>query len=213
MGGRSRVTVAVHAPDRAFAPGVQTALMRLGYNLISARTAHRQRDDGLLRPQLRIVDERQLSELPARRDDLPQILLIGSRGSTTTEPDEPSLGRVRRRARLADLYQLLQNALEPQPRSVPRVTDALPARATRGLESWSGAIRSISEKGCLLQSTSPFHEESRVEICFPLARQGLVQIPAQPSYREGVRTGLVFDPLPDETRIALARYVEARLGS
>jgi len=53
---RDRVTVAVHAPDRAFAPGVQTALMRLGYNLISARTASRQRTKGVMASEVRIVD-------------------------------------------------------------------------------------------------------------------------------------------------------------
>ena len=195
--------MAVHAPDRAFAPGVQTALMRLGYNLISARTANRQRSEGLLQPQARIVDERQLNELSARDDDLPQILLIGASSSRKTSPDKSTLGPVRRRARLNELYGLLQNALEPIPRSVPRVVDALPARATRGLESWTGAIRSISEKGCLLQTTTPLDEHSHVEICFPLAKQGLVQLPAVPSYHDGEHTGLVFGPLLADSELGV----------
>lgn len=203
--------MAVHAPDRAFAPGVQTALVRLGYNLISSRTASRQRTRGVLRPELRIVDDRELERLGADRDELPTILLIGARSDT--ELSARLLGAVKRRARLSDLYRLLQEHLEEQPRSVPRVGDTLPARATRGVEAWTGAIRSISEKGCFLQSSAPLRSGSRVELCFPLARRGLVQLPAQPSYQNAEGTGLVFDGLPDSTREALADYVTARLGT
>lgn len=208
---RGRVTVAVHAPDRAFAPGVQTALVRLGYNLISSRTASRQRTRGVLRPELRIVDDRQVERLGANEDELPTILLVGARAEA--ELTAQVLGAVKRRARLSDLYRLLQEHLEEQPRTVPRVGDTLPARATRGVEAWTGAIRSISEKGCFLQSSAPLRSGSRVELCFPLAREGLVQLPAQPSYQNAEGTGLVFDGLPDATREALADYVTARLGT
>ncbi len=215
---RPRTSVAVHAPDRAFAPGVLTALTRLGYNLVSLKTAVRQDgENGPLAPRLRIVDDRRTEELLSNRDDLPVILLTGARGDAALRGsglESLVIGVVRRRARLAAVYELLQAAFEPRPRSVPRVADALPARATHGAESWAGAIRSISEKGCLLQSTSPLQEDAPVELCFPLADQGLVQIPAQPSYTAGDRTGLVFDEaIPETTRRALAEYVTTRLAS
>ncbi len=206
---RDRVTIAVHAPDRAFAPGVQTALMRLGYNLISARTASRQRATGVLAPEVRIVDTRQCRDLAARQDPLPRILLAGAKDAI--DNDDELLGVVQRRARLTQVYQILQNHFEDQPRSVPRVHDALPARATRGAESWTGAIRSISERGCLLQSASSFRSDTQVELCFPLASQGLVQIPAEPCYQSEAGTGMVFNRLPETTRNLLADYVTSRL--
>ena len=62
-------------------------------------------------------------------------------------------------------------------------------------------------------SSAPLGEGSRVELCFPLAKQGLVQLPAQPSYQNDLGTGLVFDGLPKATREALADYVTARLAT
>ena len=40
----------------------------------------------------------------------------------------------------AKIFALLQRALEPWPRTVPRIPAALPARCKRGNHSWSGAI-------------------------------------------------------------------------
>lgn len=208
MSQRERVTIAIHASDRAFAPGVQTALMRLGYNLISARTARRQHEQGILTPEVRIIEKRHLGKLDGTTD-LPMILVRGAREQI--EDDGSLLGIVRKRARLADLYSLLQHHLEELPRSVPRVLETLPARATRGAESWTGAIRSLSEKGCLLQSTAPMRSDTRVEICFPLASKGLVQLPAELSYQSPEGIGLVFGDLPEETREAISDYVTSRL--
>jgi len=215
---RQRVTIVVDAPDRAFAPGVQTALMRLGYNLISQRTAsHQAGDQGPLAPQLLIIDERRIAETTHPSTRLPVILLAGAQGDAAlraSKLDDLAIGVVRRRARLAALYPLLQATFEAQPRSVPRVDDALPARATRGHKTWTGAIRSISEKGCLLQSSVVLEDDQPIELCFPLASQGLIHVPAVASYQAGDRTGLVFDEaLPEETRRALSDYVTDRLTS
>lgn len=219
---RPRITVAIDAPDRAFAPGVQTALIRLGYNLISKRTADRQAagqngEAGPLVPRLLIVDDRRIPRKAGLSGNLPVILLTGAQGDVSLRAkalNGLAIGVVRRRARLTTLYELLQTAFEACPRSVPRVQDALPARATRGRESWAGAIRSISEKGCLLQSTAALENDQRVELCFPLAENGLVQVSAQTSYQAGDRTGLVFDEaIPETTRRAIADYVTARLAA
>ena len=213
-----RITVAIDAPDRAFAGGVQTALTRLGYNLISERTAgHQDEEQGPLAPRLRIMDDRRTPKKSGLLGHLPMILLTGAQADPALRAKDLNglvIGVVRRRARLTRLYELLQTAFEACPRSVPRVEDALPARATRGHESWTGAIRSISEKGCLLQSSASLENDQRIELCFPLAGNGLVQIPAQASYQAGDRTGLVFDEtIPDTTRRALAEYVTARLAN
>ena len=49
-----RATVAIHAAARSFAPGTQSALVRLGYLLVSAETAaNHSEDDGWCRPAIR----------------------------------------------------------------------------------------------------------------------------------------------------------------
>lgn len=208
----ARVNVAIHAPARAFAPGVQTALVRLGYHLISgARLAEQAGEDNSRRPAIRIVDDRQLEEVPLaeERTRVPIILLTGHRGPVAS--DSRAVGAVRRRARVNELFALLQRALERWPRTVPRVEAALPARCIRGNHGWAGAIRSISEKGCLLQSTERLEPDRRLDICFALPDRGLLQIAAQPSYVDGKRAGLVFRDSSERSRAAIADYVAVQL--
>ena len=140
-----RVTVAVHAPPRAFAPGVQHALLRLGYNLVTPDAADAlAREPGPLRPALRIVDDRQLDRAPLETGAgaLPLVLLVG-RGRLSAS-DARAVGSVRRRARLEPLFEVFQRTLEATPRSVPRAPTSLPVRALRGERAWAGAIRSLS---------------------------------------------------------------------
>ncbi len=202
---KARATVAVHAPARAFAPGTQAALARLGYRLVQAE------GDDHCRPAIRIVDDRQLENVPLECNGqaVPLILLTGHRGPPAS--DSRALGTVRRRAGVEELYALLQRALEPLPRSVPRVPTALSARCTRDNRGWAAAIRSISEKGCLLQSTEQLEPDQRVDLCFALPTQGLIQIPAQPLYVNGKQAGLVFRDTSKRSRSAIASYVSAQL--
>jgi len=207
-----RAAVAVHAPPRAFAPGTQTALVRLGYRLISAETAadHADDDDGC-RPVIRIVDDRQLESVPleSNGNGIPLILLTGHRGPLAS--DSRAVGTVRRRARVNELFALLQRALEPWPRTVPRIRAALPARCKRGNHGWAAAIGSISEKGCLLLSTERLEADKRLDVCFALPSEGLMQLPAQPSYVSGKRAGLVFRDTSERSRSAIANYVNSQL--
>jgi hypothetical protein len=207
-----RSTVAIHAPARAFAPGTQTALARLGYQLVSAETAvnHSEDNDGY-RPAIRIVDDRQLESVPleGNGNGIPLILLTGHRGPLAS--DSRAVGTVRRRARVNELFALLQRALEPCPRTVPRISAALPARCTRDNHGWAAAIRSISEKGCLLHSTERLEPDKRVDLYFALPEAGLMQLPAQPSYMNGKQAGLVFRDTSERSRSAIADYVSAQL--
>jgi hypothetical protein len=207
----SRATVAVHAPARAFAAGTLAALARLGYRLVQAKATGQLGGDESCKPAIRIVDDRQLENLPleCNGEAVPLILLTSHRGPAAS--DSRALGSVRRRAGVNELYALLQRALEPLPRSVPRVPAALPARCTRGSHGWAAAIRSISEKGCLLQSTEQLEPDQRVDLCFALPAEGLMQIPAQPIYVRGKQAGLVFRDSSDRSREAIASYVSAQL--
>jgi hypothetical protein len=206
-----RATVAIHAPARAFALGTQTALVRLGYHLVSAETAARHSDDDWCRPAIRIVDDRQLEKVPLEGNGrgVPIILLARHRGPLAG--DSRAVGTVRRRAGVNELFALLQRALEPWPRAVPRVSAALPARCTRGNHGWAGAIHSISEKGCLLHSTERLEPDRRVDLYFALPKDGLLQLPAQPSYVHGKMAGLVFRDSSERSRSAIANYVTSQL--
>jgi hypothetical protein len=206
-----RATVAVHAPARAFALGTRTALVRLGYHLVPAETAASHSDDEGCRPSIRIVDDRQLEKVPLEGNGqgIPIILLTGCRGRLANDPR--AVGIVRRRAGVNELFALLQRALEPWPRTVPRTPAALPARCIRGNHGWAGAIRSISEKGCLLHSTERLEPDKRVDLYFALPEAGLMQLPAQPSYVHGKRAGLVFRDTSEQSRAAIASYVTAQL--
>lgn len=207
----ARATVAIHAPARAFAAGTQAALARLGYRLVQVGAASRPPGGDGCHPAIRIVDDRQLESVPleCNGEAIPLILLTGRRGAPTSDPR--ALGAVRRRAGVQELYALLQRALEPMPRSVPRVAAALPARCTRGNHGWAAAIRSISERGCLLQSTEQLEPDRRVNLCFALPAEGLMQIPAQPLYVRGKQAGLAFRDASERSRAAIASYVCAQL--
>lgn len=204
-----RVTVALHAPAQAFATGTETALVRLGYHLVRAETA--ELDDERSQPSIRIVDDRQLEKVPVEGNGqaIPIILLTGHRGPLAS--DARTVGTVRRRARLNEIFELLQHTLEATPRTVPRIPASLPARCTRGNHGWAAAIGSISEKGCLLLSTERLEPEERLDVCFALPREGLMQVPAQPSYVSGKRAGLVFRDTPEQSRSVIADYVNTQL--
>jgi hypothetical protein len=204
-----RATVAVHAPTRAFAAGTETALGRLGYHLVRAESAEHEEDAS--RFSIRIVDDRQLEEVPVEGNGhaLPIILLTGPRGPIAS--DARTVGTVLRRAGLKEVFALLQETLEATPRSVPRIPTSLPARCIHGNHGWAGAIRSISEKGCLFHSTERLEPDRRIDLHFALPSEGLLQIPAQPSYVDGKVAGLVFRNPSDQTRSAIEGYVTAQL--
>lgn len=208
-----RVTVAVYAPARAFAPGVQSALVRLGYNLITPTTAEGlSGENAPLRPTIRIVDDRELDGAPleAGTDALPLVLLVGHRGPVTT--DARAVGSVRRRAKLEPLFDVLQRALERHPRAVPRTETALPVRALRGERCWAGAIRSLSEKGCRVQGARGLQPDLRVELSFPLPGTGMITVPAQASQVRESEAILLFRDASAETRRAIAGYVADQLA-
>ena len=94
---------------------------------------------------------------------------------------------------------------------MPRVDDAIPARCRRGDRTWIGAIRSISERGCLLQSKGDLEPRQRIEISFPLSPGGWVQIPAETRYRSREGFGIVFRQSGAQARTALRTYVAHRL--
>ena len=55
--------------------------------------------------------------------------------------------------------------------------------------------------------------DRRLDLCFALPKQGLVQLPAQPSYLNGKLAGLVFRDTSEQSRSAIADYVTSQLAA
>jgi hypothetical protein len=209
-----RETLIVHAPASAFAPGVRSALTALRYKLVTPSEAEPLEDEtGPMRAALRIVDDRELEQVPLETGPRPRplVLLTRHRGPPTT--DARAVGIVRRRARLQPLYELIQRATEAHPRCVPRAPTDLPFRAVRGERFWAGAIRSLSEKGCRVLGTRGLEPDLRVELTFPIPGGGMVNVPAQPLAIREDHAILVFRGSFGTTREAIAGYVAERLST
>jgi hypothetical protein len=193
--------IEVRAPSRDFSAGVQTALARLGYELVSARGRAEA-------PDARILAAGRLSRL--RADATSPIVLIG--GPRSWGGDDPRvIGVVRRPVGLVDLYRALQEALEVHPRAVPRVPVLLAARSLREGTGTPGAILSLSERGCYLRSVSSPPGDGTLRLQFRLPRERLIETRAQPRNRAGNETGLAFEGLPEASRAAIAGFVTRSL--
>ncbi len=195
--------IEVRVPSRDFAEGVETALDRLGYELLPASIRAEA-------PDARFVAAGRLSRLPATAIE-PVVLFGGMRSKDAEDPRV--IGIVERPAGLPKLYGLLQGALEETPRAVPRMTASLPARTFREGVDAPGAILSLSEKGCLLRSTVRLPGDGALKLQFSLPGLGLIDTWAEPCNKAGRELGLVFDGLPDASRFAIADYVTNSLTS
>jgi hypothetical protein len=191
----------VRVPSRDFADGVETALERLGYELVPARIRSEAID-------ARFVAAGRMCRLSAAAIE-PVVLFGGLRSKDAEDPRV--IGVVERPAGLRELYRLLQGALEETPRAVPRIAASLPARSFREGIDAPGAILSLSEKGCLLRSTVRLPGEGVLKLQFALPDRGLIDTWAEPCNSAGRELGLVFDGLPDASRFAIADYVTTSL--
>jgi len=194
--------IEVRVPSRDFAPGVQRALERLGYELVPARGRAEA-------PDARIVESGRLNRLSAEATE-PVILIGGPRSYAADDPRV--VGVVRRPADLLDLYALLQAALEEHPREAPRIPTALPARSLREGVDTPGAILSLSEKGCLLRSVSPLPGTGALHLQFMLPDEGPIYTRANPCHQSGNESGLAFERLPEASRAAIAGFVARSLS-
>ncbi len=193
--------IEVRMPWWDFAPGVWTALERLGYELVSERRSAEA-------PDARIVAAGRLSRLSTEATG--PIILIG--GPRSRHADDPRvIGILRRPAELLDLYSLLQSALEEHPRAVLRIPTSLPARSLREGVDTPGAILSLSEKGCLLRSASNLPGFGSVHLQFTLPDPGVIFTRADPRHEAGNDSGLAFEGLPAASRAAIAEFVTRSL--
>ncbi len=210
-GEEGRSWIVSLARETAFVPMARPILARLGYVIVPIEEW---RDDPKLlshRPKMALVEERLLGELPDDRDftDLPLVMLTG-RGGVTIE-DPRIVGGIPAPAGLHELYRVLQQALEPTPRSCLRVGTAISAKLRQKDQEWEASVRSLSENGCLIRSDVPLAMETPMEIAFELPRLGRVVTQAEPTYQLLPDTGLVFQRTTPGHRRSIQIYVENHL--
>lgn len=209
---RPRRLIAAHARPEAFAPHVRSILARMGYAIVPAEEM-----EGLpewlpeARPDLRIVDERQLASVPEDEDgsSVPMIVLTGRHGVSGADPR--IVGAVPRPAGLHELYRLMQQALEETPRATPRAMIHLSGRCRQNGREWRIALLSISENGCLLRSPEPIALGTHVELAFDLPRVGAVETLAETAYQMPPDLGMIFHETPASVRRAISDFVASHL--
>lgn len=204
----ARRVLVTHAQPDAFAPLARAILTRAGYRMIGVEELTQLPDVlGDRPPDLRLVDERRLGEVPEDGEgaSVPIILLTGRHGVSGVDPR--IVGAIARPAGLHELYRLVQTVLEESPRSAPRVPTHLSARCRRDGREWVASILSLSENGCLLRCIEPLPLRTEVEIEFSLPRAGSIWTPAEVAYQLPPDLGLVFFSTPAATRHAIVEFV------
>jgi hypothetical protein len=210
---RPRRLIAAHARPEAFSSHVRTILARMGYAIVPAEELESLPDwlpDS--RPDLRIVDERQLASVPEDDEGLPipMIVLTGRHGVSGADPR--IVGAVPRPAGLHELYRLMQQALEETPRGTPRALIHLPGRCRQNGREWRIALLSISENGCLLRSPEPIALGTHVDLAFDLPRVGAVETRAETAYQMPPDLGMIFHETPAAVRRSISGFVTSQLA-
>jgi hypothetical protein len=207
-----RKVIASYVSPHAFSPRTRAALVGLGYRVVAASTRGRFDNDSW-QPDLRIVDDRHFDKLP-EENFLPRTPVIVLSGAKPREwRDSRVVGEVTRPADLAEIYPLIQKALEEYPRRAARTPTQLPARCTREERRWMGAIVSLSSNGCLFRTNSEMSPGLDFNLLFPLPRGRMVSTRARAMQREGNQLGMAFTNPPEPSRQAIAEFVSERLAT
>jgi hypothetical protein len=212
MDGRPHHLIVSHASPDAYAPMTRPILAKLGYAILMPEEYE---SLGAVRtagpPMLRIVDERQLAEVPDDAISVPLIVLTGRHG--VTGADSRIIGAVRRPAGMHELFRLIQQVTEETPRSTPRIPTHLHARCRRDDREWGCTVLSLSENGCLVRTPEPLLLGARVELSFSLPRTGAIALEAETAYQLVPDVGMIFHAIPARQREAIASFVTATLAA
>jgi hypothetical protein len=208
-----RRVLVVHAAQEAFAPRTRLLFHKLGYSILDPDEFASLESTGTCEgPDLRIVDERCLAEVPEDRGPaVPIVVLSGRHGVTGADPR--IVGAVRRPAGLHELYRLVQQVLEETPRTSPRVATHLAVRCRAGEREWTGAVLSLSENGCLMRAAEAPALGTRLDVSFTLPRAGLLRIDAEIAYQLVPDLGLVFNGTSPAVREAIRGFVQDALAA
>ena len=207
-----RRIILTHAGREAFNVVTRSILSKLGYAIVAPEEFDACAETlGRTRPDLRIVDERSLGELPEDAySTVPIIVLTGSHGITGADPR--IVAAIRRPAGMHELYRVIQEVLEDKPRSSPRLPTHLMAHCRRDGREWTGAVLSLSENGCLLRSTAPQNLGSVFTLGFELPRTGPLEVDAEVTYQLVPDLGLTFHGTAPSHRREIADFIERSLS-
>ena len=203
-----------HASRDALGPMTDVILAKLGYSIVTPESFELMRaENPELKPDMLLVDERRLVETAAYADDgesaIPIVLLTGQHGATGA--DSRIVGAVKRPAGMHDLYRLLQQVFEDNPRSTPRIATQLLAHCSRGARSWEGRVLSLSENGCLIRSPEEIPLGHKIQLTVNLPRAGGIVVEAEAAYQLLPDVGLVFSAVPAAQRHMIERFVAQAL--
>jgi hypothetical protein len=190
-------------------------LGKLGYAIVPAESWEQWLQDGppgVERPDLRLVDDRCMSQVPPALEAPEPIILLTDRHGVQ-ERDSRMIGAVMRPAGLHELFRLLQNVLEEVPRSTPRVATNLRARVSLGEQNSLASILSLSENGCLLRTAEQLGLGTRLRVTFSLPNFGEVATEADVGYQMFPDLGLVFDKTPSSAREAIRAFVDRTMAA
>ena len=204
----ARKIILAHAGREAFRDMSRSILSKLGYAIVPPEEfdacAESLGRDG---PDLRIVDERSLAEVP---DDaystVPIIVLTGSHGVVGADPRV--VGAIQRPAGMHELYRVVQEVLEDTPRSTPRIPVHMKAHCSRDGHEWTGAVLSLSENGCLLRSTAPQNLGTTFSLRFSLPRTGPLVLDAEVTYQLVPDYGLTFRSTSPTDRESITNFIQ-----
>jgi hypothetical protein len=207
-----RILVLHGAPD-LFSGSDRLVLARLGYSILTPEEfEERGRTLDRPRPDLRLVDERQLGEVPEDGGcSVPIVALTGRHGVTGVDPR--IVGALPRPPGMHDVYRVAQQVLEDTPRATPRIPVHLAATCRRQGKEWRGVVLSLSENGCLLRTPEPLMLGSQLEISFRLPRVGTLELEAESAYQLVPDFGLVFHATAPADRAGILEYVTEALRS
>jgi len=201
-----------HAAPTAFAPMTRPILAKLGYRILDAEEfALELEKDEYARPDLRLVDERHLGEVDHDDPVIPIVALTGREGVTGADPR--IVAALRRPAGLHALFRILQQLLEDQPRSSPRVSTHLRSRCEQAEREWGATVLCLSENGCLLRSAQAMPLGSRLRLRLQLPRHGDLQLAGDVAYQLLPDLGVVFNGSTSREREVLASFVREALGT
>jgi hypothetical protein len=207
-----RILVLHSAPD-VFRSADRQILEKLGYAIVSPEDF----DDHYSsidrpRPDLRIVDERQLADVfEDGGPTVPIVALTGRHG--VTGADSRIVAAIPRPPGVHDVYRVAQQLLEDTPRATPRVPVHLSARCHRDGKEWLAVVLSLSENGCLLRTPESLMLGTRLEVCFELPRGGALRLDAENAYQLVPDFGLIFHATAPSHREAIRGYVTDALAT
>ena len=117
-----------------------------------------------------------------------------------------------RPVRAADLYRLLEHALEVEPRQAPRIRTRLSARYLRRNGSTHSYIYSLSTSGCRLKTRSPLEVDRIETLRIAIPTYGLIETRARCVWTRACVAGFEFISLDPESRSAVTTYVSQQLA-